>query len=108
MTSFAIPQEITFGGSVISVRFNSELDTIGKMGLWDPSKNEISINPSLAPAVQFEAFCHEVAEAINSKFVNEGQEGESAPHTIVDAYGRGIFNFLIENVERITRITEHE
>ena len=100
---FNIPAEITLRGSCIKVVYDEDLGTRGQLGLWDRATNTIKICPGSSEQVQYETFCHEISEAINDKFVNEDEDGNQASHRIVDAYGCGLFNLLIENAGRLVR-----
>lgn len=98
---FVIPTQISLQGSTITIRYDNAISDQELAGLWSPNSNQITLNPVQSIAVQFETFCHELSEAINSKFVNEPEAGNTTDHRVVDAYGRGIYNFLIENAHLV-------
>ena len=97
---FIIPSVITLAGSTINVQFNPEL---AELGLYYSNRNLIELSPNATPAIQFETFIHELSEAIQDKLINKKEGDVTIDHTIVDGYGRGIYNFLVENVGRITK-----
>jgi len=101
---FNIPSEITLAGSTIKIKYEPSLDNHDTLGLWIASKNEILLDPTVPEAVQFRVLMHEIAEVINSLFVNSPESGRGTTHEIVDAFGIGFFNFLIENAGRIIRL----
>jgi hypothetical protein len=102
---FIIPSQITLAGSVISIEIDPEIELHDDWGMYWESHNRIVLGTCVSDSVQFECFCHELSEAIAAKFVNQGKgKGDDVPHETIDAYGRGIFNFLIENAGRIIRL----
>jgi len=101
---FNIPSEITLAGSTIKIKYDESLQNHETLGMWVSSKNEILLDPTVPDSVQFRTLMHEIAEVINSLFVNSPESGRGTTHEIVDAFGIGFFNFLIENAGRIIRL----
>lgn len=98
-----VPEEFKLAGSDICVAISA---LSGSAGEWLGGQNAIRIDSSLCDQMKVEVFFHELSEAISAKFVNEQAGGDSIDHRIVDAYGRGMFDFFVNNVSEILRI-EH-
>ena len=98
-----VPEQFKLAGSTISVEI---CELVGASGVWDGGKNAMRIDSSLSDQVKVEILFHELSEAISAKFVNEQAGGDPIDHRIIDAYGRGMFDFFVNNVSEILRI-EH-
>jgi hypothetical protein len=100
---FVVPEEIGLMGVEISVKSDSSIEVYDDdWGQYLAAQNQILLTERICASALFEAFCHEVSEAIADKFINQGKKNSyDVPHEIIDAYGRGIHNFIVENAHLV-------
>jgi hypothetical protein len=104
-----VPSEIRLAGVTVEISFDDDIELTEDWGMYWPAQNQIRLISRVNDVVKFECFCHELSEAIADKFVNtSNKKGDEVPHETIDAYGRGIFNFLAENIQNILVVDDGE
>lgn len=84
-----IPKQIKIGGHKVKIVYK-KLE--GSDGLWDSTKNQITINSELPPSQKEVTLIHELLHAINANW-SETQYG----HAMLESISQQLYQVLSDN-----------